>query len=407
MAKPMTADQFVKALRAEGLHVVEHPGWRTNNRNHKGAWGPVNGVVIHHTAGRNSKSLVFNGTSTLPGPLCHSHLAKDGTVTMIGNGRANHAGTFALNAFNAMLNEWSNHPYPDRAEPIDANARTYGIEVENLGDGEDYYPHVQYDAAVRWAAAICRFHGWTADSVIGHKEGTRRKIDPRGPVGSSNGPQWDMDQFRRDVQKRLDGKASDGGKVEAPKESAGSGSDGSKPASSSTPARYRVTINGLEYGYGAKGDHVTKVGKALVKRGFGRHYKVGPGPTWSDADTRAYAAWQRSLGYTGKDADGVPGETSLKKLLGSLPGKRASKPKKVPPFPGRHYFRPGATNTYVTQLGKALVKRGYGRFYKVGPGPRWTDADRQAVRAFQLDQGWRGSDADGYPGPETWRRLMS
>lgn len=28
----------------------------------------------------------------------------------------------------------------------------------------------------------------------------------------------------------------------------------------------------------------------------------------------AYAKWQRHLGYTGKDADGIPGETSLKKL---------------------------------------------------------------------------------------------
>ncbi|MFD7121894.1 N-acetylmuramoyl-L-alanine amidase, partial [Streptomyces sp. NPDC059922] len=51
-----------------------------------------------------------------------------------------------------------------------------------------------------------------------------------------------------------------------------------------TPARYQVTINGLAYGYGAQGAHVTAVGKALVARGFGRFYKVGPGPTWSDAD---------------------------------------------------------------------------------------------------------------------------
>lgn len=29
----------------------------------------------------------------------------------------------------------------------------------------------------------------------------------------------------------------------------------------------------------------------------------------------AYAAWQRSLGYTGKDANGVPGKASLSKLL--------------------------------------------------------------------------------------------
>ncbi|WP_406226391.1 N-acetylmuramoyl-L-alanine amidase [Streptomyces albidoflavus] len=206
MAVPMTADQFVKALKAEGVKVAERAGWRTHNRNHKGAWGNVNGVVIHHTAGTNSLALCSAGTSALPGPLCHTHLAKSGTATMVGHGRANHAGTFAANAFNAMLNEAKTHPRPDAAEPIDANARTYGIEIENLGNGKDFYPQAQYDAAVRWAAAICRFHGWSEHSVIGHAEGTRRKIDPKGPVGKAGGPMWDMDKFRADVAKVLAGK---------------------------------------------------------------------------------------------------------------------------------------------------------------------------------------------------------
>lgn len=390
MSTPLNADQFVSALKNEGLSVVEHAGWRGHNRNHKGKWGDVKGVVIHHTAGRSSLSLCFNGTSSLPGPLCHSHLAKDGTVTMVGDGRANHGGSFAQNAVNAMINESSNHPRPDSAEPVDANAITYGIEIENLGNGTDPYPDVQYDAAVRWAAALCRAHGWTSNSVIGHKEGTRRKIDPS----------FDMDKFRADVQKRLDGDAKDGGAVKVPEKPAGS---------STTPARYKVTVGGLEYGYGAKGAHVTKVGQALVKRGHGDHYKSGPGPEWSDADTLNYQDFQRSLGFTGKDADGVPGESSLKKLLGTLPAKPKAKPKpapKVPAYPGKENFRTGAVNDHVTQLGRALVKKGFGRFYAYGPGPKWSDADRRAVRAFQKAQGWVGFDADGYPGPETWRRLM-
>jgi hypothetical protein len=173
----------------------------------------------------------------------------------------------------------------------------------------------------------------------------------------------------------------------------------------STPARYRVTINGLSYGYGAHGDHVTRVGEALVAKGFGDAYKVGPGPEWTDADTEAYAAYQRSLGYTGADADGVPGETSLRRLLGTLPGKAPAKA--APAFPGRDKFRPGANNRYVTMLGERLVAKGYGRFYKVGPGPKWSDADRNATRAFQRAQGWTGADADGYPGPQTWARLFA
>ncbi|WP_406412047.1 peptidoglycan-binding protein [Streptomyces halstedii] len=176
----------------------------------------------------------------------------------------------------------------------------------------------------------------------------------------------------------------------------------------STPARYQVTINGLTYGYGAHGDHVTAVGKALVKKGFGAAYTVGPGPDWTDADTECYAAFQRSLGYSGADADGVPGESSLRALLGTLPGKTAAPAKATAPaFPGRDRFGPGKSNASVTQLGKQLVKRGYGAAYTVGPGPKWSDADRRNVQAFQRAQGWTGADADGYPGPETWRRLFA
>ncbi|MFB7643892.1 peptidoglycan-binding protein [Streptomyces sp. NPDC056084] len=75
-------------------------------------------------------------------------------------------------------------------------------------------------------------------------------------------------------------------------------------------------------------------------------------------------------------------------------------------FPGTGYFGPGKANDYVTQLGRALIRKGYGRFYSVGAGPRWTESDRKATRAFQEDQGWSGSDADGIPGPSTWARLM-
>lgn len=95
-----------------------------------------------------------------------------------------------------------------------------------------------------------------------------------------------------------------------------------------------------------------------------------------------------------------------------VPGKTATTPAKppaasAPKFPGRQYFKPGASNKYVTQLGKQLVKKGFGKHYKVGPGPSWGEADRRNVQDFQRSQKWTGADADGYPGPETWKRLFS
>jgi hypothetical protein len=55
------------------------------------------------------------------------------------------------------------------------------------------------------------------------------------------------------------------------------------------------------------------MGKRLVAEGCGK-YSKGPGPSWTEADRRSYAAWQRKLGYSGDDADGIPGPTSWAKL---------------------------------------------------------------------------------------------
>ena len=74
------------------------------------------------------------------------------------------------------------------------------------------------------------------------------------------------------------------------------------------------------------------------------------------------------------------------------------------PFPGASYFFIGRTSSLVTELGKALVRAGW-KGYKFGPGPTFTYTDKRAVQWFQQKQGWSGSDADGIPGPETWKRL--
>ncbi|WP_223182466.1 peptidoglycan-binding protein [Streptomyces sp. CBMA370] len=181
---------------------------------------------------------------------------------------------------------------------------------------------------------------------------------------------------------------------------AGGGSSGG--GGGTGPSRSQVTINGLVYGYGAHGDHVTKVGKALVSKGYGKHYASGPGPDWSDADTLNYADFQRSLGYSGADADGVPGETSLKALLGSLPG--ASKPPAYQSFPGAAWFKKNPKSPIVTAMGKRLVAVGCSA-YASGPGAQWTSADKASYAKWQRKNGYTGTAADGWPGKATWDAL--
>ena len=207
MATPLSASALLAALKAEGCKVVEYRSWRDHNRNHKGSWGPVNGVVIHHTVSSgedSSVALCYNGHADLPGPLCHTVGGKSGKLYMVGNGRANHAGSGDDDVLQAVINETS-LPADNEAN-TDGNRHFYGIEIVNLGNGKDQYPAVQYDAAVRWAAAICRAHGWNERSVIGHKEWQPGKIDPHGPVEGRGS--FDMNVFRRDVAERLKHAAS-------------------------------------------------------------------------------------------------------------------------------------------------------------------------------------------------------
>lgn len=202
MAPPMTASQFAAALRAEGCTVVEVGDWETHNRNHKGPWGPVYGVMIHHTVTRGdtkaqtdaSVTLCRDGRTDLPGPLCHGVIAKDGTVCLVGYGRTNHAGMGDDDVEQAVINETA-LPVDDEAN-TDGNRAFYGFECINLGDGVDPWPEAQLLAIERVSAAICRHHGWGARSVIGHLEWQPGKVDPRG---------FTMQTMRGRVAARLDG----------------------------------------------------------------------------------------------------------------------------------------------------------------------------------------------------------
>ena len=298
MATPPSATAFLAALKAEGLVVVEVGAWRTNNRNHKGPWGPVHGVMIHHTVtsgAARTVALCRDGHSTLPGPLCHGVITKDGRVHLVGYGRANHAGLGDDDVLAAVIAERA-LPVDDEAT-TDGNRHFYGFECENMGDGEDPWPDVQVDAIERVAAAICRHHGWTAASVLRHLDWQPGKIDPRGP-----GLDWAA--LRARIAARL-----------------GAGRPVTVTPAPSTPtvslarlvraARTDPARKGTPVSY--KG--VATVEAALIDAGLlAKRYGDGH---FGTVTVTAYAKWQRSKaggGYRGTAADGIPGRSSLIKL---------------------------------------------------------------------------------------------
>ncbi|MER5552906.1 peptidoglycan-binding protein [Streptomyces sp. NPDC002793] len=162
------------------------------------------------------------------------------------------------------------------------------------------------------------------------------------------------------------------------------------------------------FGPGADNVYVARLGQLLIARGGERFYRQGAGPRWSDADERATRAFQLAQGWKGEHADGIPGPATWGLLVNGT-GNRipAVEPGGGAAFPGASFFRPGQSGAHVQRLGEQLVKKGYGAHYVTGPGPRWTEVDRRNVEAFQRAQGWSGRAADGYPGPETWRRLFA
>jgi hypothetical protein len=300
MATPMTADQLLKALKAEGLKVVEYLEWRTHERDDETGktFGPVNGVMMHHTASGDGQGIidnVYHGDSGLVGPKCHALINKKGVVYLISKGRANHAGGGDPDVKAEVINESygaspSDPQYHEgSAGAVDGNDCFYGAECVNRGDGVDPWPAVQIEAMVKFAAAICRFYGWSAKSVIGHLEWSNWKIDPKGV---------NMATFRDQVQAVLNGGAP--------------GSSGSGTVPKPRPVYAPFPGNGF-FRLGKRHPLITQMGKALVRAGY-KGYKEGPGPEFTRADIKAYAWWQRKLKYTGQAADGYPGKASWDKL---------------------------------------------------------------------------------------------
>ncbi|MEV4970554.1 peptidoglycan-binding protein [Streptomyces scopuliridis] len=292
MAQPLSAAAFLAALRGEGVKVAEVGTWRTHNRNSKGSWGPVHGVMIHHTVTKGTAATVQlcrDGHSALPGPLCHGVIAKDGSVHLVGYGRANHAGLGDGDVLQAVIAERA-LPADNEAD-TDGNRHFYGFECENLGDGKDPWPAAQLDAIERVSAAVCRAHGWGARSVIGHLEWQPGKVDPRG---------FTMDAMRARVAARL--------ATTKPNPPA------KPPAAAHEPyPGASFFMNGTRPALGKFSPIFTAMGKRLVAVGCGR-YKVGPGPKLGQADVDSYQAWQLKQGYTGAAATWPPGKTTWDKL---------------------------------------------------------------------------------------------
>ena len=201
MSRPMTAAEWRAAFTKWHVDIHYWPNW-DDTRGRGFSSSGVHFSVVHHTGSDGGDSDAYNrflfniGRPDVPPPLCNTAVDADGDGHIGCIGRANHAGDGSSTTYYKVLNE-SYDGFKSEIKPgpddMNGNYRSYGSEVKF--DGSHPMTPKQYDTSVRIQAAICDHHGWSALSVIGHKEWSSRKPDP----GNTN-----MAKFRRDVQALLD-----------------------------------------------------------------------------------------------------------------------------------------------------------------------------------------------------------
>ena len=198
MPSSITADQLVAAFKRWGVphreRSVNGVSWRNHHR--PGSYGPIHGIVLHHTGDDAPDTADFNvlwhGNIYVPGPLSTWGTDDEGVVHLIGHGRSNHAGRGSSATLAAVRAEsYGNYP-PTGPDDIDGN--TFYLGDETMYSGRQQMTPKAYASTVKAFAAVCEFFKWNAKHAIGHKEHTKRKIDP----GS-----LDMAVFRRDLQAAL------------------------------------------------------------------------------------------------------------------------------------------------------------------------------------------------------------
>ena len=128
-------------------------------------------------------------------------------------------------------------------------------------------------------------------------------------------------------------------------------------------------------------------------------YTVKSGDTLSEIAAKYKTTVAKLTSLNGlRDPDRLTVGQTLK-----VPGA-AAPTARYEPFPGSEFFHGGRHSAIVTAMGRRLVAEGCGA-YRNGPGPDWTNADRESYRRWQKKLGYTGDDADGIPGKTSWDKL--
>lgn len=310
-------EKMAEVLTALGVQVDYEPGWKSRYANSITLNPHL--LYVHHTGSDTTPiSTIRDGRSDLPGPLSQFYGPRNQgrKIRVIAAGYANHGG----GANKAVLDSLRDGDVDEQrtivpgADNTFANRYALGVEFVAKGAFTDDQYYTALALSVAFSVASGAYKDVDADGrrmpVIGHKEGTRRKVDPI----------FDMHKFRVDAEALL--RQYLGEVVETPPVEP----EPEIPATDCNPHfDPDLVVDGL---WGAK---TTYAMRATLR---GKYAALGldgvPLAAEGELDKNAYAALQRTLnrrfyelGWVGRlVVDGIFGPKSaiaLQKYVGASP----------------------------------------------------------------------------------------
>lgn len=187
----LTADQMLAALNKWGIKYKFYKSdWRSHNRNAVQGWGPYNGHVVHNfgsdTSDPNSLAYLYKGDLArgMPGPLSEFSITDDGMLWIIGWGAANHTGYIEARLHQLVLADAAPLAADYKPTTNDKTGRSVVKPGPHYTGVEMTYGKAPTAAQVRTcellSAALMDAVGYSAGSVIGHRECTTARSDPVG-----------------------------------------------------------------------------------------------------------------------------------------------------------------------------------------------------------------------------------
>lgn len=297
---------LIRAAKASGVTYDVDKDWLKVDPYGKG-FQPV-GVVWHHTACNplargNMPSLNWcrnPGQYAGKARACHIVVGRNGDMQIIAGKGAYHAGAGGAMTVNGT-----------RIPRNLGNRYLIGIEIEasstNKINGKNrrtpkhgMNPR-QLEAVAKFCAALFDELGWDTSAAIRHRDwAPGRKVDVA--IGPKVIHEM-IDSYREGGENHV--------AQEKPKPAKKPAAKKPTPAKKPTEKKPIVRLNSVKPG--RKNKQVLVVQEALKKEFRSFDYSSGPG-IFGPRTKATYSKWQKKLGYTGKDADGVPGLKSLREL---------------------------------------------------------------------------------------------